>query len=77
PEVSFRLEKNGSTVQKGTGSEMIFSVDRLIAHISKYFTLKKGDVLFTGTPEGVGPVSADDRLKAFLGDQCLLELLVK
>ena len=76
-EISFRLEKNGSIVQKGKGAEMIFSVDQLIAYISKYFTLKKGDVIFTGTPEGVGPVFADDRLKAFIGDQCLLEILVK
>lgn len=73
----FRLEKNGKVVQKGHTADMIFSIDRLIAEVSKYFTLKKGDILFTGTPAGVGPVTAEDELVGFLGDQQLLQLRVK
>lgn len=76
-DLHFRLEKNGEVVQKGHTADMIFSIDRLIAEVSKYFTLKKGDILFTGTPAGVGPVTAEDELVGFLGDQQLLQLRVK
>jgi 2-keto-4-pentenoate hydratase/2-oxohepta-3-ene-1,7-dioic acid hydratase in catechol pathway len=65
-EIHFRLDKNGTTVQEGNSALMIFSVDDLIVHISKYFTLKIGDLIYTGTPAGVGPVSVGDRLEGFL-----------
>ncbi len=75
--ISFRLEKNGSVVQRGNSANMIFSVDRIISFVSAYFTLKKGDLIFTGTPEGVSPVKADDVLDAFIGDEKLLTVRVK
>lgn len=69
-EIHFRLDKNGTTVQEGNSALMIFAIDDLIAHISKYFTLKIGDLIYTGTPAGVGPVSVGDRLEGFLeGDK--------
>lgn len=64
--IHFRLDKNGQTVQAGDSSLMIFPVDDLIAHISKYFTLKIGDLIYTGTPAGVGPVSIGDHLEGYL-----------
>lgn len=69
-EIHFRLDKNGTTVQEGNSALMIFAIDDLITHISKYFTLKIGDLIYTGTPSGVGPVSVGDRLEGFLeGDK--------
>lgn len=69
-EIHFRLDKNGTTVQHGNSALMIFSIDDLIVHISKYFTLKIGDLIYTGTPAGVGHVSVGDRLEGFLeGDK--------
>lgn len=69
-EIHFRLDKNGTTVQEGNSALMIFAIDDLITHISKYFTLKIGDLIYTGTPAGVGPVSVGDRLEGFLeGDK--------
>ncbi len=75
--LDFRLEKNGNIVQKGNTSQMIFGFDEIIAHISKYVTLKNGDLIFTGTPEGVGLVKEDDVLKGFLADQHVLTVKVK
>jgi 2-keto-4-pentenoate hydratase/2-oxohepta-3-ene-1,7-dioic acid hydratase in catechol pathway len=72
-----RLEKNDVVVQADTTANMLFSVDRLIAEVSKYFTLKIGDLLFTGTPAGVGPVKINDTLKGFLNETQLFELNVK
>ena len=70
--LNIELKKNGEVVQSGNTADMIFTVDRLIAEVSKYFTLKIGDVIFTGTPAGVGPVVANDLLEAFLdGNKCL------
>lgn len=69
-EIHFRLDKNGITVQEGNSALMIFAIEDLIVHISKYFTLKIGDLIYTGTPAGVGPVSVGDRLEGFLeGDR--------
>ena len=56
---------------------MIFSVDQIIAHVSKYFTLKNRDLIFTGTPHGVGPVKIGDRLQAYLEDELVLDFKVK
>jgi 2-keto-4-pentenoate hydratase/2-oxohepta-3-ene-1,7-dioic acid hydratase in catechol pathway len=75
--IGFRLDVNGQTVQKGNTKDLLFSFDQLIAHISQYFTLKTGDLIYTGTPEGVGPVKPGDRLEAYIGDEKLLDFEVK
>lgn len=75
--ISFHLDVNGSTVQKGNSREMIFSFDRLISYISGFITLKIGDLIFTGTPAGVGPVKIGDRLRAWLDDRMLLDFYVR
>ena len=75
--ISFRLDLNGATVQQGNTKDMIFSVDQIIAHVSKYFTLKTGDLIFTGTPFGVGAVKTGDRLQAYIEDEMALDFKVK
>jgi len=75
--LDFRLEINDKVVQEGNSNDLIFSFDRLIAYVSQFFPLKTGDLLFTGTPAGVGPVKRNDHLKAFLGDRLLLDFEVK
>ena len=65
-EIKFQLEKNGKVVQRGSNLDMIFSFDQIIAYISKFITLKKGDLIFTGTPAGVGKVQIGDNLKCLL-----------
>ncbi len=75
--LSFSLQRNGETVQTGHSSDMLFSVDKLIAELSKYFTLKIGDLIFTGTPAGVGAVQSDDLLELFLENEKLAQLRVK
>lgn len=75
--ITFSLEKNGEQVQLGNTKDMIFSFDKLIAHVSKYFTLKIGDLIFTGTPAGVGPVKIGDELVAKIENQQLLKTRVK
>ncbi len=69
----FQLLRNGETVQQGCTAEMLCSVDRMIAYLSQYITLAPGDLIFTGTPSGVGPVLPGDTLTAILEDQKLLE----
>ena len=71
--VNFHLDINGTTVQKGCSSDMSYGVDELIAYISKFFTLKTGDLLYTGTPVGVGPVKVGDHLEGFLEDRKVLD----
>ncbi|GAB4383631.1 MAG: fumarylacetoacetate hydrolase family protein [Salibacteraceae bacterium] len=75
--LNISLLKNGRVVQEANTGQMIFSVNRLIAEASRYFTLKIGDLLFTGTPSGVGPVEANDHLEAQLNGNTLLKLKVK
>ncbi|MCS7005662.1 MAG: fumarylacetoacetate hydrolase family protein [Cytophagales bacterium] len=75
--IEFRLDVNGQTRQKGNTSQMIFSISFLIAHISKYITLKKGDLIFTGTPQGVSSVQIDDHLEGYLENRKLLDIYVK
>lgn len=75
--IEFSLTKNDQIVQQGNTTDLIFPFSRLIAHISIYFTLQQGDLIFTGTPEGVGSVQIGDTLKAFIGDECLLQCAVK
>jgi len=75
--ISFSLEKNGELVQLGNTSEMLFSIDELISYISSYFTLKIGDLIFTGTPHGVSSVKIGDRLIGKIEDKILLDFSVK
>lgn len=70
----FRLDKNGETVQEGRTSDMLYRVDEIIAYISRFFTLKTGDLLYTGTPAGVGPVAIGDHLEGWLEGQRVLSL---
>ena len=67
----FSLKKNGETVQNGNTSDMVFSVDEIIEYVSKFFTLKTGDLIFTGTPVGVGPVKIDDHLEGYIEDKMM------
>ena len=76
-DLSFRLDLNGETVQEGHTWEMLFSVDRIIAYVSRFFTLKIGDLIYTGTPAGVGPVHIGYRLEGYLGDRKLLDFHVR
>lgn len=75
--INFRLDVNGETRQQGNSKMMMNSFDDIIAYISKFITLKKGDVIFTGTPEGVGPVKIGDRLEGYVEDKKLLDFEVK
>lgn len=75
--LDFSLSVNGEVRQKGNTSMMLYSIDYLIAFVSKYFTLKTGDLLFTGTPKGVAAVKAGDELVGKLGERDLLSLKVK
>ena len=72
-----RLEKNGVTVQSGNTRDFLTPLEELIAFISTYFTLKKGDIIFTGTPAGVGPVKPGDSLEGFLNDDSRLRLNIR
>ena len=64
--IDFHLDINGKTVQQGNTNNMLFPVNEIISHVSKYFTLKTGDLIFTGTPAGVGPVKRNDLLELYL-----------
>ncbi len=75
--ISFHLLKNGEKVQWGNSSDMLFTIDQLIAYISQFMTLKKGDLIFTGTPEGVGPIKIGDELKGFIGEKEMFMVKVK
>ena len=75
--IGFRLDINGETRQMGNSNLMIFHFDELVSHISKYFTLKTGDLIYTGTPAGVGPVKITDRLEGFIGDKKMFDFLIK
>jgi 2-keto-4-pentenoate hydratase/2-oxohepta-3-ene-1,7-dioic acid hydratase in catechol pathway len=70
-DIDFHLNINGKQVQKGNTKDLIFSFDTVIAYVSKFITLKTGDLIYTGTPEGVGPIAVGDKLEAFIGDQKL------
>ncbi|APG59958.1 fumarylacetoacetate hydrolase family protein [Christiangramia salexigens] len=75
--LNFRLEKNEKSVQESNTSHMLWKINELIAYISTYFTLKIGDVIFTGTPAGVGKVSPEDQLTGFLEDTKMFSIKVK
>ena len=76
-DINFSLQKNDTLVQEGNTSHMLWKIDEIIEYISKYFTLKIGDVIFTGTPSGVGKVVANDKLKGFIEDRELFSITVK
>lgn len=75
--ITFELCNNGKTVQKGNTSQMLWKIDEIIAYVSQYFTLKKGDIIFTGTPEGVAKVSPNDVLEGFIDNNKVLRLHIK
>ena len=75
--IRFSLHKNNELVQSGNSSDMIFDFDSIIAYVSQYMTLKIGDLIFTGTPSGVGKVSAGDELTGFIGDRSMFQVKVK
>jgi 2-keto-4-pentenoate hydratase/2-oxohepta-3-ene-1,7-dioic acid hydratase in catechol pathway len=75
--LTFEMTNNGITVQKGNTDFMLWKIDELIAHVSQYFTLKIGDIIFTGTPEGVAAVRPDDILEGFLEGNKLFRIQVK
>ena len=76
-DLNFRFELNGITKQIGKASEMIFNYSTIVAYASKFFTLRKGDMVFTGTPEGVGPVHSQDILVGYLQNQKVFSLPIK
>jgi acylpyruvate hydrolase len=75
--IAFRLELNGNSVQQGNTKDLLFSFERIIAFVSTYITLKKGDLIFTGTPAGVGKVTIGDHLEAYLEDTKLLDFYIR
>jgi 2-keto-4-pentenoate hydratase/2-oxohepta-3-ene-1,7-dioic acid hydratase in catechol pathway len=75
--IDFRLDVNGQTVQTGNSGLMIYDFDDIVSYVSNFVTLKIGDLIYTGTPAGVGPVKTGDRLEGYLADQKLLDFLVK
>ena len=75
--VNFSLNKNAEQVQKGNSGSMIFSFDNIISHVSNYFSLNIGDLIFTGTPAGVGECVVGDELEGFIDDKSLLKLEIK
>jgi len=76
-DLHFHLDINGKTVQTGFSGDMLYKVDELIAYISRFFTLKTGDLLYTGTPVGVGPVHIDDHIEGYLEGQKVLDFWCK
>ncbi|MEO8085399.1 MAG: fumarylacetoacetate hydrolase family protein [Bacteroidota bacterium] len=76
-DVNFELKKNGVTVQSGQSAMMIFSFEKIIAFVSRYVTLRKGDFIFTGTPKGVSRIEEGDQLEAFLEGRSLLKVTIK
>lgn len=76
-DIRFRLDLNDTTVQNGHSAEMIFPIDELIAYVSRFFTLKIGDILFTGTPAGVGTVKPGDKLQGYIFDQKMFDFNIK
>jgi len=76
-DINFHLDINSKTVQQGNTRDMIYSVDKIIAYVSQFFTLKIGDLIFTGTPVGVGPVKIDDHLEGYIENKKLLDFNIR
>lgn len=75
--LSFRLDIDGETVQSSNSSNMLFSIDEIVNYVSKYCTLRTGDLIFTGTPAGVGPVAIDNHLQGYLQDEKVLDFYIR
>ncbi len=75
--INFKLLKNGKIYQKGNSKDMIFSFDKIISYVSKFITLKIGDLIFTGTPKGKGEIKIGDNLKAYIEEENLLNFMIK
>lgn len=75
--INFSLLKNGETIQQGNSGDMLFDIDSLIVYISKYITLRKGDLIYTGTPVGVGPIAVGDKFDGFIEDQAVFTCSIK
>jgi 2-keto-4-pentenoate hydratase/2-oxohepta-3-ene-1,7-dioic acid hydratase in catechol pathway len=75
--LTIRLDLNGNTVQSGNTKDLLFSYEYIISFVSKYITLKKGDLIFTGTPQGVGKVNIGDHLEGYLEDEKLLDFEIR
>ncbi|MES2799438.1 MAG: fumarylacetoacetate hydrolase family protein [Bacteroidota bacterium] len=75
--IDFHLKKNNVVVQEGSSSDMIFNFDKVIAYVSQFMTLKTGDLIFTGTPAGVGPAQIGDRLQGFVGEREMFNFEIK
>jgi 2-keto-4-pentenoate hydratase/2-oxohepta-3-ene-1,7-dioic acid hydratase in catechol pathway len=75
--LDFRLEINGKIVQQSNTSDMIFGINEIISYVSRFFTLKTGDLIFTGTPSGVGPLKRNDHLVAYIKELPLLDFIIK
>ncbi|HOU98176.1 MAG TPA: fumarylacetoacetate hydrolase family protein [Bacteroidales bacterium] len=75
--IHFSLKINGNIVQQGVSSDMIFNIDEIIAHVSNFVTLKTGDLIYTGTPAGVGPVNIGDILEGFIEDKKMLHFKIR
>ncbi|MFC2089181.1 fumarylacetoacetate hydrolase family protein [Bacteroidota bacterium] len=75
--LDFHLDINGTRVQQGSSKDMIFNFDRIISYVSRFMTLKTGDLIFTGTPAGVGPVKINDHLEAYLCGRKMMDFFVK
>ncbi len=75
--IPFHLDINGNKVQEGNTRDMLFSIDKIIAYVSRFFTLKIGDLIYTGTPVGVGPVKIGDQLQGYIGNEKLLDFFVR
>ena len=75
--LDFRLEINGKIVQQSNTSDMIFSINEIVSYVSRFFTLKTGDLIFTGTPSGVGPLKKHDHLVAYIKQMPLLDFMIK
>ena len=75
--ISFRLDINGKTVQNGNSTDMIFPINELVSYVSRFFTIKIGDILFTGTPVGVGKIAIGDRLEGYIFDKKMFDFYVK
>lgn len=75
--IPFHLEINGRNVQEGNTADMLFSADKIVAYVSRFFTLKIGDLIFTGTPAGVGEVHINDHLQGYIGNRKLLDFYVR
>ena len=75
--INFHLTKNKDVVQKGNGNDMIFSPEKIISYVSKFMTLKIGDLIFTGTPAGVGKVEINDELEGFINEKSMFKVKIK